>query len=237
MRGALTAITIASGTAAPLDTTVVYAKDRMIFVAESGSVRPVADMSMIATLRGDHNAQNAAAAMGALMRFGLAEDVIVKGLRRFSGLPHRLEIVGTVGRAQAINDSKATNADATEKALASFDGGLYWIAGGRAKEGGISSLAPYFDRIEKAYLIGEAAASFAETLEDRVPYTISDTIEGALTAAIRDSSTSRHPHPTILLSPACASYDQFKNFEERGNVFRTLVERQSDFKKPSGKDE
>jgi len=129
-----------------------------------------------------------------------------------------------------INDSKATNADATEKALASFSSGIFWIAGGRAKEGGILPLQPYFERIEKAYLIGEAADDFAKTLKGRIAYVISKTLEAAVEQAAHDAQASALAEPCVLLSPACASFDQFKNFERRGAQFRFLVEALSGFK-------
>ncbi len=188
------------------------------------------DLSSIPTLRGVHNTQNAAAAIAAVTALGVDLATIRSGLETFPGLAHRLEIVGHIGRAVVINDSKATNADATEKALTSFPRGLYWIAGGRAKEGGIEPLTPLFNRVERAYLIGEAAQDFAHTLKAQIPYEISGTLEAALAKAVEDSQSSHAEEPVILLSPACASYDQFKNFEERGDRFRALVQSQSGFK-------
>lgn len=188
-----------------------------------GEQRTVASLSGIATLRGVHNAQNAAAAIAAVSALGVTSEQIQQGLASFAGLAHRLEVIGHVGSVLAINDSKATNADATEKALASFADGVFWIAGGRPKEGGIASLSPYFDRIEKAYLIGEAAADFAATLEGRVSYVQSGTLENAVEMAFSDAQGSGATEPVVLLSPACASFDQFKNFESRGDAFRSLV--------------
>ncbi len=185
--------------------------------------RIVADLKAIPTLRGRHNAQNAAAAIAAVSQLGLTDDEIRAGLLTFPGLPHRLEMVGHVGRVLAINDSKATNADATEKALLSFEGGLFWIVGGRAKEGGIALLKALFPRVEKAYLIGESALSFAEMLDGHMPYDRSETLDVAVERALRDAQISSHQEPVVLLSPACASYDQFKNFEMRGDAFRQLI--------------
>ncbi len=122
-----------------------------------------------------------------------------------------------------VNDSKATNADSTANGLAAFDGGIHWILGGRAKEGGITTLKPYFSRIAKAYLIGEAARDFAATLEGVVAYEMSGTLDAAVAAATRDAAASGAKEPVVLLSPACASYDQFRNFEVRGEAFRALV--------------
>jgi len=121
-----------------------------------------------------------------------------------------------------VNDSKATNADAAQRALVCFDD-IYWIAGGRAKEGGIDSLAGYFPRIAKAYLIGEAAAAFARTLEGKVAYEMSGTLEAAVAQALVDAARSEAKAPVVLLSPACASFDQFKDFEQRGDAFRAAV--------------
>ncbi|MBV9063892.1 MAG: UDP-N-acetylmuramoyl-L-alanine--D-glutamate ligase, partial [Alphaproteobacteria bacterium] len=125
------------------------------------------------------------------------------------------------GRVRFVNDSKATNADAAERALRCFSD-IFWIAGGRPKEGGIQSLAPLFPRIRKAYLIGEAAEDFARTLGD-VPKHICGTLETAVTKAVHDAQTSHAMAPVVLLSPACASFDQFRNYEERGNAFRALI--------------
>lgn len=207
-------------------------KGSLISKRDGQELKPIIDLSSIATLRGTHNAQNAAAAIAAVSALGLTPDEIIEGLRTFPGLAHRLEIIGHLGRALVINDSKATNADATEKALLSFTDGLFWIAGGRAKEGGIEPLMPLFNRVEKAYLIGEAAHDFASTIGSKVPFEISGHLEAALLKAKQDAQASRTKEPVILLSPACASYDQFKNFEERGNQFRALVQSQSDFQPP-----
>ncbi|MEY4092466.1 MAG: UDP-N-acetylmuramoyl-L-alanine--D-glutamate ligase [Pseudomonadota bacterium] len=194
------------------------------------SFMPLVDLSSIPTLRGVHNTQNAAAAIAAVSSLGIDLATIEKGLKTFPGLAHRLEIIGHIGRVSVINDSKATNADATEKALMSFPDGLFWIAGGRAKEGGIEPLMPLFSRVEKAYLIGEAAPDFSRTLSNHVPFEMSGSMEAALSSALKDSQNSKASEPVILLSPACASYDQFKNFEERGNQFRALVQSQVGFK-------
>jgi UDP-N-acetylmuramoylalanine--D-glutamate ligase len=133
-----------------------------------------------------------------------------------------MEEVGRRGHVLFVNDSKATNAEAAANALAVLSR-IYWIAGGRPKEGGIESLAPWFPRIVKAYLIGEAANEFAATLGDDVPHTISGTLPAAVAAAAADAADDAGHEPVVLLSPACASYDQFKNFERRGDAFRALV--------------
>ncbi|HZP19949.1 MAG TPA: UDP-N-acetylmuramoyl-L-alanine--D-glutamate ligase [Bauldia sp.] len=199
----------------------VYADGGDLFIADAGASRRIASLAGIGSLRGEHNAQNAAAAVAAVLRAGVEEAAIQPGLRSFPGLPHRMEEVGRRGRVVFVNDSKATNADAAAKALASFDR-IYWIAGGRQKEGGIAGLSRFFPRIAKAYLIGEAAEPFAETLGN-VPHEMSGTLAAAIAAAARDASVDGASEPVVLLSPACASYDQFQNFEKRGDQFRALV--------------
>ncbi len=200
----------------------LFARGFLVISAKDGNETTVADLSGIRSLRGAHNAQNACAAIAAVRVLGITDDEIRKALRTFPGLPHRMEEVGRLDRVLFINDSKATNADSTEKALLSFDG-IYWILGGKAKEGGITSLKPYFGKIAKAYLIGEAAESFAATLEGHVPFKSCGVLSAALTAAAQDAAQSSANEPVVLLSPACASYDQYANFEVRGDEFRTLV--------------
>jgi UDP-N-acetylmuramoylalanine--D-glutamate ligase len=121
-----------------------------------------------------------------------------------------------------VNDSKATNADSAAQALACFTD-IYWIAGGKPKTGGIESLRAFFPRIRKAYLIGEAADDFARTLSNDVPHEIDGTLDKAVAAATRDAEASPSREPVVLLSPACASFDQYRNFEVRGDAFRELV--------------
>jgi UDP-N-acetylmuramoylalanine--D-glutamate ligase len=182
----------------------------------------------IATLRGKHNGQNALAAVAAvrecLSALGRSTDLDWPGaLSSFPGLPHRMEEIGRIGNVLFINDSKATNADSTEKALLSFPRDVYWIAGGKPKAGGIASLAPHLGSISRAYLIGEATDEFAATLEGKVPYERSGTLDEAVWAASDAAQLSGGQEPVVLLSPACASYDQFRNFEVRGESFRGLV--------------
>jgi UDP-N-acetylmuramoylalanine--D-glutamate ligase len=201
----------------------VYADGSDIYVASMG--RPTKFMSLdgITTLRGQHNAQNAAAAIAACREAGLSDAEIASNVATFPGLPHRLEEVGRRGRVTFINDSKATNADATAKALAAMSR-IYWIVGGRPKAGGIASLRPFFPKIEKAYLIGEAAHEFSDTLGDDVPWQLCGTLQNAVQLAAADANDDARPgDPVVLLSPACASYDQFQNFERRGDAFRLLV--------------
>jgi UDP-N-acetylmuramoylalanine--D-glutamate ligase len=180
------------------------------------------DLSGIGSLRGRHNAQNAAFACGAAWHCGLAPLEIARGLKSFPGLAHRMEQVGRNGAVLFVNDSKATNADSSAQALASFTD-MFWIAGGKPKAGGITSLEKFFPRIRKAYLIGEAADDFAKTLDGKVPYDMAGTLDYAVEAAARDAERSGLKEPVVLLSPACASFDQFRNFEVRGDHFRGLV--------------
>ena len=140
----------------------------------------------------------------------------------FPGLAHRMQEVGCLGYVPFINDSKATNADAAAKALASFEN-IFWIAGGIAKAGGIEPLIPFFPRIEKAYLIGEAADEFAKTLGGKVPFELCGTLDKAVFAAARDAVNSEKANAVVLLSPACASFDHYRNFEIRGDAFVKLV--------------
>jgi UDP-N-acetylmuramoylalanine--D-glutamate ligase len=183
----------------------------------------IACLAGIASLRGAHNGQNAAAAVAALGPRGFELERVAQGLRTFPGLPHRLEEVGRIGKVLFVNDSKATNAAAAEKALRSFDK-VFWIVGGRAKEGGIEPLRPLFGKVVKAYLIGEASENFAQTIGNSFPYAKCGTLEGAVPAAARDALASELAEPVVLLSPACASFDQFPDFEKRGDHFRALVE-------------
>jgi UDP-N-acetylmuramoylalanine--D-glutamate ligase len=182
----------------------------------------VADISGIGSLRGVHNAQNAACAAAAMLALGLDPAAIQAGLKSFPGLAHRMEEVGRRGFVLFVNDSKATNADSTAQALACFTD-IFWIAGGKPKTGGIESLRSFFLRIRKAYLIGEAADEFAATLGNDVPQEINGTLDKAVAAATRDAEASPSREPVVLLSPACASFDQYRNFEVRGDAFRELV--------------
>jgi UDP-N-acetylmuramoylalanine--D-glutamate ligase len=200
----------------------ISARDAKLY--ENGTLR--ADLAGIATLRGEHNWQNAAAAVAAVE--ALPEKFRARGdlqaaLRSFPGLPHRLEVVQRIGPVDFINDSKATNADSAEKALASFESGIYWILGGKPKAGGIATLAPYFPRIAKAYLIGEATEEFAATLGHAVPFERCGTLDVAVRRAAADALAADKASSVVLLSPACASYDQFRNFEVRGDAFKRLV--------------
>ncbi len=203
-----------------------YAEGSRIVRSVGGKAHPVAQLAGIGSLRGAHNAQNAACAVAACTALGLDLAVIQKGLVGFPGLAHRMQQVGHrkigSGRILYINDSKATNADSAAKALSSFTD-IFWVAGGKPKTGGIESLAEFFPHIRKAYLIGEAAQEFAQTLEGKVPYEIDGVLSAAIDAATRDAQASGLKEPAVLLSPACASFDQYPNFEVRGKAFTDLV--------------
>jgi UDP-N-acetylmuramoylalanine--D-glutamate ligase len=189
----------------------------------TGPLGAFADLAGIGSLRGRHNIQNALAASAAAMMLGLSPSDVAAALKTFPGLPHRLEEIGRLGHTLFINDSKATNADSAATALAAFERGIYWILGGKPKQGGIVSLAPYFSRVAKAYLIGEASEEFAATLGGKVPAVRCGTLDAAVAAAAQDATASGAAEPVVLLSPACASYDQYRNFEVRGDAFRALV--------------
>ena len=192
-------------------------------VSLRGSAEPPIDLGDARGLRGAHNGQNAAFAYAAATTLGVPRDVVARAFATFPGLAHRMEEVGRSGRVLFINNSKATNADAAEKALLSFRD-IHWILGGKPKAGGVEPLRPLFPRVAKAYLIGAATRDFAATLGGAVAYERCETLDKALKAAARDASLSSAPEPVVLLSPACASFDQFANFEARGDAFRAAVQ-------------
>ena len=206
-----------SGQDSPLADVLV--RDRRVIERDNlGS----ADLSGARALRGAHNGQNAAFAYAAARALGVPGATIARALLSFPGLAHRMEEIGRRGRVLFINDSKATNADAAEKALKAF-ADIHWIVGGKPKEGGIEPLRPLFPNVAKAYLIGEAADAFARTLDGAVPFERCGTLAAATEAAAFDASRSGADEPVVLLSPACASFDQFTNFEARGEAFRVAV--------------
>jgi UDP-N-acetylmuramoylalanine--D-glutamate ligase len=179
------------------------------------------DLAAIRRLPGAHNWQNAAAAWAAARVVGLPADTIRRSLASFPGLAHRQQLVRTIGKVAFVDDSKATNVDAAEKALSSY-ARIYWIAGGRAKEGGFTALDPFLSPVVHAFLIGEAAGEIANWLGGRVPVTQSKTIG----RAAADAFEMAHADPeggVVLLSPACASFDQYPNFEVRGRDFVARV--------------
>ncbi|HEY4275847.1 MAG TPA: UDP-N-acetylmuramoyl-L-alanine--D-glutamate ligase [Rhizomicrobium sp.] len=200
----------------------VFVVDGTLYDAQGQRATEVMAMEDAPRLPGAHNWQNIALAYAAARNFLKDSRAIAGAISSFPGLAHRMEEVGHIGRTRFINDSKATNADATARALACYPD-IFWIVGGKPKDGGIDSLSDYFPRVRKAYLIGEAADAFARTLEGRVAVARSGTLDKAVEDAAADAARSSVPEPVVLLSPASASYDQFKDFEQRGDVFRALV--------------
>ncbi len=178
-----------------------------------------AEQSAWPALQGPHNLQNARAATAAAQALGLDDAAIAAGLASYSSLPHRMERIGTRGGVLWVNDSKATNPESTAPALAAFPR-THWIAGGKAKGADLDAVMPWLDNVVAAYLIGEAAPLFQPLLAPRLPVTMSGTLE----QAVSDAAAAARPGETVLLSPACASFDQFRDFEHRGDAFRTLVE-------------
>lgn len=192
-------------------------------ISAAGGVIAGADVTAINALQGEHNWQNAAAAYATARAEGCAHAKIIAAMQTYPGLAHRMQWLGVHRGIRFVNDSKATNADAAEKALRTYDN-IYWIIGGVAKEGGIAPLAPYFPKIRHAFLIGEAAAAFAETLAGHVPFTQCGTLDNAFDEAVAKAQKAGDGTPVVLLSPACASFDQFPNFEVRGEAFMRRVE-------------
>jgi UDP-N-acetylmuramoylalanine--D-glutamate ligase len=198
-----------------------FADGADLMEAVHGTYSRIGFLEGIGSLRGQHNAQNALAAVAACLKVGLDLGEIQAGLESFPGLAHRMEEVGRLGKVLFVNDSKATNADAAAPALSSFPR-IYWIVGGLPKEGGIEPLRSFFPRIARAYLIGEAAPAFSATLGEAAPSEISGTLAAAVEHAARDA-VEDGAEAVVLLSPACASFDQFRNFEVRGEAFRQAV--------------
>ncbi len=177
------------------------------------------DQSRWPALQGPHNAQNALAAIAACQALGIAQAAIDKGLETFPGLPHRMERVAERGGVLFVNDSKATNPDSTAPALSAYPR-IHWILGGLAKTDSLDACRAGFPNVVKAYTIGEAGEMFAGLLEDAMPVERS----GTLDAAVRSAAAQAKPGEVVLLSPACASFDQFKDYEARGAAFRAAVE-------------
>jgi len=200
----------------------VFVIDGKLYDAWGQSAELIGDLKCAARLPGAHNWQNAALCYAAVRPLVSDRRAIMPAIARFPGLAHRIEEVGQIGKVRFINDSKATNADAAARALACYSD-IYWIAGGLAKEGGIASLSSFFPRIRKAYLIGKSAAEFAQTLSGHVPVVQAGDIGRAIRSAFEDARSSDSANPVVLLSPACASFDQFRDFEHRGDVFRESV--------------
>ena len=200
-----------------------YASGQRLIDDSEGGQRDVLALNELATLPGRHNWQNVCAAYVAARALGIDRDVIAQALRTYPGLAHRQELIATIDGITYINDSKATNADAAGKALACYRD-IYWIAGGRAKEGGLAGLESFYPRIRHVFLIGECARDFARQIGERLPFTLCDTLSRALGGAHAMATRERIKGAVVLLSPACASWDQYSSFEARGDEFRALVE-------------
>ncbi len=195
-----------------------------LYCNQKDKVVEVANLNKAQALEGMHNWQNAAAAYAAVRSLGINPQAIGDAILSFPGLAHRMETVAKIVKVRFVNDSKATNADAAKQALTAYND-IFWIAGGEAKSEGIDPLEPLFKNVRKSYLIGEAGPRFHKTLSKaKVDNKISGTLEMAVLCALRDALNSDAKNPIVLLSPACASFDQFKNFEVRGDAFRTQVQ-------------
>ena len=201
----------------------VYALNGLLYDATGERAAEVADLNRARSLPGRHNWQNAAAAYAAAKGLGIPAAEAAEHLMSFPGLAHRMEPVAQLGRVRFVNDSKATNTDAARQAMSSYPK-FYWIAGGQPKTGGIESLADLFPRITKAYLIGEGAAEFAQTLNGKATVVEAGTMDAAVACAYADAAATNQD-AIVLLSPAAASFDQFADFEARGEAFRAAVQR------------
>jgi len=200
----------------------VFARDGVLYDDTAGREDPVVDLRALASLPGSHNWQNAAAAYAASKAAGVDPPVIAACMRSYPGLRHRQELLAIIDGVSYVNDSKATNPDAAAKAIACYDP-VYWIAGGRAKAGGLSTLDPSLPHIARAFLIGEAEAAFAAALEGKVPLARCGDLANALAEARNAALADGRAGAVVLLSPAAASQDQYVDFEARGDAFRELV--------------
>ena len=202
---------------------MVGAEGSKLVDRSEGAVRVVVDLKDAPDLPGRHNAQNAAAAYAATRALGVAPETIAAAMKTYRSLPHRLERVATVDGITYVNDSKATSPEATVWALTSYER-VYWIAGGLSKEVGYDALVPHLKRIVHGFLVGKAAKEIADFLaRHKIPYTIAETLDRAVAAAHAKAQAERAAK-IVLLSPACASFDQYRSFSARGDAFRTLVE-------------
>lgn len=198
----------------------ISAISNILWDNQTGRAREVIDLNLARALLGAHNGQNAAAAFAACKALGLSNESIAQGIYSFPGLKHRLQLVDQIGNVKFYNDSKATNADASLQALKAFPK-MRIILGGEDKSDGIDNLKPFFDRITKAYLIGKAQDRFAKTL-GKIPFAKCNDMEKAVRMAYQDAAATNMPE-LVVLSPACASFDQYKDFEMRGDHFIDVV--------------
>ena len=200
---------------------------------ESADAASLADLGRALDLKGAHNWQNAAAAYAVARCLGCSPTDAANALLSFTGLEHRLEDLGAVAGVRFVNDSKATNVDAAGRALSCYEN-ILWIAGGRAKDARLEPLYPRLANVAHAFLIGEAAESFAARLDGRVPVTVSGDLESAVPGAHARALALDAPNAVVLLSPACSSFDQFDDFEERGVRFKELVRALAAFHESEG---
>jgi len=201
---------------------VITVRDSLLLEQQDGEHLNIVELGELPALKGAHNHQNACAAYAVCRELGLEVDEIRAGLKSFTGLPHRMEQVGRLKNVLFVNDSKATNVDSAVRALASYKN-IFWIVGGQAKEGGFDELKAHLGNVERAYLVGESAQQFSGLLGDDIPHDTMGTLERAFDQARRDALDLEAGEAVVLLSPACASFDQFKSFEHRGDAFRALV--------------
>ncbi|EYS92621.1 UDP-N-acetylmuramoylalanine-D-glutamate ligase [Bartonella bacilliformis str. Heidi Mejia] len=199
-----------------------YVEGTQLFSVRHRQRHMLVDLAAVTSLRGSHNAQNALMVLATLQALKITDPHLERHLVSYAGLAHRMQQVRKIGSVLFINDSKATNADASAVALATFDD-IFWILGGKAKEGGIDALRKFFPKIRKAYLIGEAAEDFVRVIGSSFPISMSLTLENAVREAAIDASHEKVKEAVVLLSPACASYDQFKDYEMRGEAFISFV--------------
>ncbi|MEE8258528.1 MAG: UDP-N-acetylmuramoyl-L-alanine--D-glutamate ligase [Sphingomonadales bacterium] len=199
----------------PLDKGV-YVLDGILYDAMTGPAKTIGEVGHGRALRGKHNGQNAAAVYAAARELGVAAEKILPAFQTFEGLPHRLEIVGERNHVLFINDSKASNTGSALRSLEAFDN-IYWIVGGLFKEESLEMFTPVLENVTKAFLIGEDDSIFAEFLTGKTDFKHCGTLDIAVQAA---AAEAWEKGGVVLLAPACASFDQFKNFEDRGEVFR-----------------
>ena len=201
----------------------VYVVDGILIDDTEGGQTSVMNLRDNPSLPGSHNWQNAAAAYAAVKSAGVQPHAVMACIKSYPGLVHRQEPVAIIDGIGYVNDSKATNAAAAARALICYDA-VYWIAGGRPKEGGLKAAGPFLGTVRHAFLIGEAAMEFSQFLDGRVPMTVSGDLKTALGDARKLAKKEKAEGAVVLLSPACASFDQFDDFEARGDVFKDLVE-------------
>jgi UDP-N-acetylmuramoylalanine--D-glutamate ligase len=200
----------------------IYVVDGILYDATGSKAERIMDLTALPNLLGAHNWQNIAAAYAATKFQNVSREIICNLITSFPGLDHRQQNIATIGGIKFINDSKATNPDSTAKALSCFKN-IYWIAGGKPKGDNLDSCAPYFGNIRHAFLIGQAAENFARILTPHLQVKISTTLHQAVQDAYAQAKIDGMQSPVILLSPACASFDQFRDFEHRGQEFARTV--------------